>query len=568
MRISKMLIPTTKEVPAEAETLSHQLMLRAGYMLKVASGIYEFLPLASRVLERVIRIIREEMNAAGAQEVLMPILSPAELWQESGRWSLYGKEMMRLKDRHEHDYCLGPTHEEVITDMVRRTVRSYKELPVNLYQIQLKFRDEVRPRFGVMRAKEFMMKDAYSFDRDEAGAEASYKVMLDAYARIFDRCGFNFKTVEADSGLIGGSFSHEFMVMAETGEEEIVSCTGCSYAANMEKAEGKLVKPAAGAPQPLQKVHTPNIRTVEELENFLKKKPHEMAKTILYQAGDKVAAVLMRGDQEINEVKLKNKLGVSEVTLASPETIYKHTGAPVGFAGPLNLKVELLADLSVEGLTNLVCGGNEKDYHYINVNPGRDFQVAGYADLRKVKAADLCPRCGKILETKRGIEVGHCFKLGTKYSKSMKANFLDQDGKEKPFVMGCYGIGVSRIMAAAIEQSHDEHGIIWPQALAPFEVVMVLANVSDEGQKSAAEKIYQDLLAKGCDVLLDDRDERAGVKFKDADLIGIPWRITVGKSLLEGMVEIKKRSEKDPLKVKVDDCVKTMMEKLGKKAQG
>jgi prolyl-tRNA synthetase len=545
MRWSQTLLETLKENPAEAEVVSHQLMVRAGLIRKLAAGIYSYLPLGWRTLRKIENIIREEMNAAGAVEVMLPILSPSELWQESGRWDLYGAELFRVRDRHEREFALGPTHEEVITDLVRRTVRSYRQLPVNLYQIQTKFRDEVRPRFGVMRAREFIMKDAYSFDRDEAGAEAVYQKMFDAYHRMFQRCGLRFKAVEADSGAIGGSFSSEFVVLAHTGEEAIATCTACSYAANTEKAGGKLPDPAAPA-EPLAElklVATPGRHTVEEVSAFLKISPQKLAKTILYAADKKVVAVVIRGDREVNEIKLKNALGAIELGLATPEQIVSVTGAPVGFAGPFHLKgvSEILMDDSLQGAVNLVSGGNQADTHATGVNPGRDFTPDRVLDLRLAQAGDLCPRCGAALAIERGIEVGHVFKLGLKYSQAMKASFLEEDGQERLCVMGCYGIGVSRIAAAAIEQNHDEAGIIWPMALAPYQVCLLPVAPKDPAAGAMAESVYQELLAAGVEAILDDRDERAGVKFKDADLVGFPLRLTFGKGVAQNLVELKRR---------------------------
>jgi prolyl-tRNA synthetase len=546
MRWSRTLIETLKENPAEAEVVSHQLLMRGSFIRKVAAGVYDYLPLGRRVLLKIEAIVRQEMDRAGALEVLLPILSPAELWQESGRWEKYGPELFRVRDRHDREFALGPTHEEVITDLVRKTVKSYRQLPVNLYQMHTKFRDEVRPRFGLMRCREFVMKDAYSFDRDEAGAEKSYQAMYAAYQRIFERCGLRFKAVEADSGAIGGSFSSEFMVLAETGEDGIATCPACSYAANTEKAQGALPDPSAPETEvkALALVDTPGKHTVEEVAAFLNVTPRQVAKTMLYDVDGKLAAVVIRGDREINEVKLKNALSAVNVTLASPEQILAATGAPVGFAGPFGLKgvAEILMDESLQGATNLVTGGNKKDSHAVNVNPGRDFTPTRVLDLRLTRAGDLCPRCGKPLDQERGIEVGHVFKLGLKYSQSMKATFLDEDGQEKLFVMGCYGIGVSRIAAAAIEQNYDEFGIKWPLALAPYPVTLLPVSPKDPAAQACAEAVYAELQAAGVDAFLDDRDERAGVKFKDADLIGFPLRLTFGKSVAENLIELKTRS--------------------------
>lgn len=544
MRWSQTLIDTLKEVPAEAEVVSHQLMLRAGFIKKLAAGLYSYLPLGWRTIRKIEQIVREEMDAAGAVEVMLPILSPAELWQETGRWSQYGAELFRVQDRHERQFALGPTHEEVITDLVRRTVKSYRQLPLNCYQIHTKFRDEIRPRFGVMRAREFLMKDAYSFDRDEAGAEAAYAKMYETYHRIFRRCGLRFKAVEADPGAIGGSFSSEFMVLAETGEEAIATCGQCAYAANVEKAQGGLPDPSAPeAPQERKLVSTPGQHTVEEVAAFLRVPVTRLAKTLLYAADGKLVAVVIRGDRDVNEIKLRNALAAQTLALASPEQIRQATGAPVGFAGPFGLNgvAEIIQDDSLEGAANLVTGGNQADTHATGVTPGRDYQPSRVLDLRVARAGDRCPRCGGELGIERGIEVGHVFKLGLKYSQAMQASFLDEAGQERLCVMGCYGIGVSRIAAAAIEQNHDEQGMIWPMPLAPVQVVLLPIAPKDPKAGAMAAEVYAELTAAGVEALLDDRDERAGVKFKDADLLGIPLRLTFGKHAAEGLVELKRR---------------------------
>ncbi len=560
MRYSQILIPTLREDPAEAEVMSHRLMMRAGMIRKLAAGIYSTLPLGHKVIQKTAQIIREEMNRAGGQEVFLPFVQPAELWEESGRWEVYGKEMLRMKDRGDRQFCLGPTHEEVITDLVRNTVSSYRQLPINLYQVHIKFRDEIRPRFGMMRAREFIMKDAYSFDVDEKSAEESYGRMRDAYSRIFERLGLKFRAVEADSGPIGGSFSHEFMVLADTGEDIIVTCTGCEYAANTEKAE--IARPEAAAPDPgafkeLQRVPTPGMRTIEEVAGFLKVEPSDLIKTLVFATSDGPVVALVRGDHDINEVKLRNYLGCSSLELAEEDVIEKITGAPRGFAGPAGIgNVRMVADFGLQAGVNMVTGGNELDVHITNVNFDRDFTVKEFADIRSAGSGDICPRCGSPLATTRGIEVGHIFKLGTKYSKSMNCSFLDQQGRSQPMIMGCYGIGVGRTVAAAIEQSHDENGIIFPGAIAPFAVIVVPVNVKDTVQMDIALKIYNGLLERGVEVLLDDRDERPGSKFKDADLIGIPLRVTVGKNAVkEGQVDIKERKGGDARQVAIDDAV-------------
>ena len=557
MKTSKLLIPTLRDDPGEAETVSHRLMLRAGLIRKVAAGIYTYLPLGLRVIRKIEQIIREEMNRAGAQELLMPIASPAELWKETGRWDYYGKELLRFKDRHERDFCLGPTHEEVITDLFRREVRSYRQLPLNFYQIQTKFRDEIRPRFGLMRGREFIMKDAYSFDLDEAGAKVSYQNMYDAYTRIFTRCGLTFRAVEADTGLIGGDVSHEFMVLADTGEALVAYSDQGSYAANLERAE---VLPPTEADTtallPLTPIATPQRRTVEEVTAFLQITPRQLVKTLLYRAGTESVAVLIRGDHEVNEVKLARLLKVTDVALADPETVQRLTGCPPGFAGPIGLQqVRILADWAVRGVTNVVIGANKADTHYQNANLDRDFTVEEFADLRNAQAGDPSPRGPGVLTLARGIEVGQVFLLGTKYSQKMNATILDEHGKERLAIMGCYGIGVGRTAAAAIEQHHDDKGIIWPFPIAPFHLHLLTVSQSEK-TTSTATRLYSELAAAGFDVLWDDRPDRAGVKFNDADLIGIPFQIVVGdKGLADGIVEMKIRRGGTKLRVAPGDLV-------------
>ncbi|MBN2468558.1 MAG: proline--tRNA ligase [Deltaproteobacteria bacterium] len=556
MLFSNALIPTLKEIPADAEIVSHQLMLRAGMIRKLATGIYSYLPLAQRVLQKVKTIIREEMNRIGGQEVTLPAVQPSEIWEESGRWELYGKELLRFTDRHNRNFCLGPTHEEVITDLVRREVKSYRELPLTLYQIQTKFRDEIRPRFGIMRAREFVMKDAYSFDRDEAGAEESYRKMYQAYTRIFERCGLEFRAVEADTGSIGGSFSHEFMVLADSGEDVIVYCSSCGYGANLEKAE---IKPP-DAPsrnetlKKLERVSTPGKKTIEEVTGFLGVPPHDLIKTLIFETDQGPVAGLVRGDHEINEVKLKNLLNCEYLALADDGTVEKVTGSPRGFAGPVGLRIPIYADNSLRGCLNMVTGGNEQDTHCKNVNTPRDYTVIRFADIRTALEDDPCVRCGNQLRMRRGIEVGHIFKLGIKYSKSLHATYLDRDGKENFIVMGCYGIGVGRTVAAAIEQHHDKDGIVFPHTLAPYHVLILPIEINDDDLRNVAFRIYNQLGAEGVEVLLDDRDERPGIKFKDADLLGIPLRITVGRrTLAQGKVEVKYRTSGT---VELVDCEK------------
>ncbi len=568
MRYSRFFLPTLKEVPAEAEVISHKLLLRAGMIRKLASGLYSYLPLGLRSLRKVEKIIREEMDRAGAQEVLLPMVQPSELWQESGRWERYGKELLRFEDRHGRASCLGPTHEEVITDIVRKEVRSYRDLPLNLYQIQTKFRDEIRPRFGLLRSREFLMKDAYSFDVDDDALEETYQVMYKAYCQIFERCGLDFRPVEADTGSIGGHASHEFMVMADTGEDQIACCTSCDYAANVELA------PVIQSPNhqinneslvECKKVSTPEKRSVEEVTDFLGVSASRLVKTLIVMADDRPVAALIRGDHELNDVKLKRLLGVEDLNFAGDTTVQRVTGAPVGFAGPVGLPEDLkvVADQDVSILKNFVTGANEADAHFTGVNWGRDVSMPEFADIRVISEVDPCPRCKGKIELKRGIELGHIFKLGTKYSEALGATFLDANGKKQLTVMGCYGIGVGRTVAAAIEQNHDENGIIFPTPIAPFEVIISLINVTDTMMSNAAEDLYNGLMAQGIEVLLDDRKERPGVKFKDADLLGIPLRIVVGKRLKEkDEVEITSRTTGETILVKKNKAVKKAIEIL------
>lgn len=545
MRVSELLAPTLREVPAEAEVISHILMLRAGLIRKGASGVYTFMPLGYRVIKKVIQIVREEMDMKGGQELMLPIIQPAELWIESGRWDVYGDELFRLKDRHGREFALGPTHEEIITDLVRGEVRSYKQLPLLLYQIQNKYRDERRPRFGLMRGREFIMKDLYSFDKDQTGLDVSYRKMYEAYSRIFTRCGLKFRPVEADPGAIGGSGgTHEFMVMADSGEAAIVYCDSCNYAANVEKAEAVITgEPSTEAALTLQEVATPGARTIEEVAAFLHMNPDKFIKTLIYQTEDKPIAALVRGDREINEIKLQNLLGCLHLALADDRTVVELTGAATGYAGPVNLKnIRMIVDKEVAVMKNAVTGANKTDHHTQNVNPGRDFALDEVADIRMVHAGEPCPRCGGTLREARGIEVGQVFKLGTKYSQALGAKFLDENGKEQLMIMGCYGIGVSRTVAAAIEQNHDNDGIVWPMPIAPYHALVVPVSIKDEKQMEMAEALYHSLINMGIEVAIDDRNERPGVKFKDADLIGYPLRIVIGgKTVDEGTVEIKHR---------------------------
>ncbi|MGD9948613.1 MAG: proline--tRNA ligase [Desulfobulbus sp.] len=544
MRYSQMLLPTTKETPSEAEVVSHQLLVRGGFIRKLTSGMYTYLPMGFRALQKVTEIVRQEMNRAGAQEILMPMVQPGDLWEESGRWKKYGPELLRFRDRHDRDYCLGPTHEEVVTDIARRELQSYRQLPINLYQIQTKFRDEIRPRFGLMRGREFVMKDAYSFDVDDECAGRSYEIMRQAYHRIFERCGLDFRAVEADSGAIGGSYSHEFMVLAETGEDTLVICNDCSYAANVEKAAIVLPETTAAEAEmePIAKVATPGKKKVENVAEFLGVQPGDVIKTMFYLADGEVVAALVRGDREVQTVKLKNLLGANDIEPLDEDQVWQQTRLPVGYLGPVDLHLKMVADQEVMRMINAVAGANEKGCHLTGVNPERDFKPAIVGDLRQITMEDRCPNCGGSLGLKEGIEVGHIFKLGTKYSEAMEARFQDSDSQEKPFVMGCYGIGVSRVVAAAIEQNHDAKGIIFPVPLAPFQVIILNLGPKDDAFCQAAEGLYASLKNQGLDVLLDDRDERPGSKFNDADLVGIPYRLTVGKIFeKEGKVEVRNR---------------------------
>ena len=549
MRWSKTLIPTLKEDPADAEVVSHKLLVRAGFIRQISRGIYDYFPLALRVIRKIEEIVRAEMNRAGAQELLMPISAPAELWQESGRWEMYGKELVRFKDRHERDFCLGPTHEEIITDLVRRSVRSYRELPINLYQIQTKFRDEVRPRFGLMRGREFIMKDAYSFHADIEDCRREYENMFQTYKRIFSRFGLRFRPVEADTGAIGGSQSHEFQVLAESGEDAVASCDTCEYAANVEKAEIRH-RPLAGEASTqsgkLEKVSTPGKKSVAEVAEFLKLPAHLFIKTLVYKTdANELVAVLVRGDHEVNETKLKTLLDCREVALADDAAVRSATQIAPGFLGPIGMKLRVVADLAIQGMQGAVTGANEADAHYIEVDQKRDFTPSLFGDVRLARAGDPCPRCDNgALEIHRGIEVGQVFYLGKKYSEAMGATYLDAEGRERPLEMGCYGIGISRLVAAAVEQNHDANGIIWPFPIAPFSVLLLPINYKDKMLQEVCDRLYEELNQLGVEVLLDDRDERPGVKFKDADLIGIPLRVTVGaKGLEKGCVELRRRRD-------------------------
>ncbi len=546
MRYTKMFIPTLKESPADAEVVSHKLMVRAGMIRQLASGIYSILPMGLRVLKKIEQIIREEMNAIGGQEVFLPSIQPAELWKESGRWSLYGRELLRIQDRHDREFCYGPTHEEVVTDIVRKEVKSYRQLPLILYQIQTKFRDEVRPRFGVMRGREFMMKDAYSFHADEADTRETYEAMGRAYSNIFERCGLSFRKVQADTGTIGGSFSHEFAVLADSGEDEIGFCNRCDYSSNLEMAEARPPSPAppeAVDPQEVQEVATPGKKSVEEVSAFLAISPERVLKTIVFETNNGLVAGLVRGDREINPIKLKNLIGAEWLHPAPEDTLTRHAKVPCGYVGPVGLGLKIYADLEVPRMHHLVAGANKTDTHLTGLEVDRDIPLEGTGDIRKVTEGDPCPKCREgSYQIKRGIEVGHIFILGTKYSIAMKAAYLDAQGKDNPLVMGCYGIGVGRTAAAAIEQNHDDQGIIWPLPIAPFEVIIIPVNYSAAAAQEASDQAYQTLQQLGVEVLLDDRADRLGVKLNDADLLGIPLQIIIGpKNLQAGKIEIKVR---------------------------
>jgi len=567
MKASELYAPTLREVPAEAELISHRLMLRAGFIRKAAGGMYSYLPLAWRTMKKIMQIIREEMDNAGGQELMMPITQPAEIWQESGRWAVYGPEMMRLKDRHGREFALGPTHEEMITTLVKGEVKSYKQLPLMLYQMQNKYRDEIRPRFGLMRSREFVMKDLYSFDKDVDGMNVSYQKMYDAYDKIFSRCGLKFRAVEADNGAIGGGHSHEFTVLAPSGESSIAYCESCDFAASDEKAELKVIKAEVEELKPLEKVETPDCHTIDMVKNFLNVPIEKTIKAVAFQDDDgKLILAFVRGDHEVNEIKVLNVTDALHLHMAE-ESAINSVGGCAGFMSPIGLKdgAIIVVDSTVMEMYNAVAGANEVDKHFINVTPRRDFDSSKIivADIRKVQEGDPCPRCGKSLKMTRGIEVGQVFTLGNKYSKSLNATFLDENGKEKYFEMGCYGIGVGRTMAAAIEQNNDADGIIWSPAIAPFEVVIVPVNAKEENQLGYAEKIYAELKSCGVDVLLDDRRERAGVKFKDCDLIGYPLRVTVSPKTLESnLVEVKIRRSGEIFNVERGEIVEKIISTL------
>jgi len=562
MYLSKMFIPIQREDPKDAETISHKLMIKAGLIRQISSGIYAFLPFGYRILKKVESVIREEMNRIGAQELFLPALLPREPWDETGRWDIYGEELFRLKDRRGRDFCLGPTHEEIITMIVRNSIKSYKNLPQLLYQIQTKFRDEIRPRFGIMRSREFLMKDLYSFDESWEGLSESYKKVFEAYKRIFDRFKLRYYIVEADSGAIGGKISHEFVAESSIGECEFVVCENCGYAANIEAAKSGEIKEEIFDQEPLELVYTPNLKRVEEVSRFLNLSEDRLIKAILYIIDEKPILVLIRGDDEINEVKLKNFTNAKSIRLADEKEIEEYTKSPLGFSGPIGYSGEIIADYRIKNVKNGACGGNKKDYHYIHVSYPRDFEVNSFADLRKVRDGDPCPKCGERLTKKVGIELGHTFQLGTRYSEAMKAYFQDESGNLKPFIMGCYGIGLGRIIAATIEQYSDNKGIVWTNIISPYHIIVIPVSQKDETFKDA-ENFYKELTDEGFEVLFEDRDLSPGEKFKDADLIGIPYKVIFGKTYEnEGLIEVKRRIDDKVFKLKREEVKDFLKEEL------
>lgn len=566
MLASRLYSPTLRELPADAVVVSHQYMLKAGMMRKIGNGIYSFLPLAWRSIQKVEKIIREEINKTGAQEIMMPIVQPAELWQKTGRWDVFGPEMFKLKDRNDREYCLGPTHEELVTSLIQMDTTSYKQLPVSVYQIQNKYRDEKRPRFGLMRSREFIMKDGYTFDADEEGLDKQYKLMYDAYTRIFTRCGLTFRPVIADSGAIGGSGSHEFEVLADSGEADIVYCENCDFAANIEAVDPLTVKCDIHNDKEKELVETPGQHTIEMVCDFLHAPVAQSVKAVVYNVDGLVVLAMVRGDHEVNETKIQHIYNAINVDMASDEDL-KKVGLTAGYISPIGLKrtkdFDILGDPTVMEMQDACCGANEKDKHYIHVNPARDFTDVRVETIRQIQEGDVCPHCGGKIVRCRGIEVGQVFKLGTKYSEALHATFLDNQGKSHPFVMGCYGIGVTRTVAASIEQNHDDDGIIWPVAIAPYEAVIVPANNKSEEVMAAARKLYEDMEDSRDEVVLDDRNERAGIKFKDADLIGYPVRVTIGKKWQQsGCVEIKIRRSGEVVEVPLEEAKDKVLEIL------
>lgn len=566
MLASRLYSPTLRELPSDAVVMSHKYMLKAGMMRKIANGTYAYLPLAFRAIRKVEKIIREEINKTGAQEILMPIVQPAEIWQKTGRWDVYGEEMFKLKDRHGRDYCLGPTHEELVTTLVQLDTSSYKQLPVSVYQIQNKYRDEKRPRFGLMRSREFIMKDGYTFDADQEGLDKQYKLMYDAYTRIFTRCGLTFRPVIADSGAIGGNASHEFEVLADSGEADIVYCKHCDFAANIEAVEPNTIHSDIQNDKEKEIVETPGQHTIEMVCNYLHAPVSQSVKAVVYKLDDTVVLAMVRGDHEVNEVRLQNIYGAINVGMASDEDLQR-VGLTAGYISPIGLKrtkdFDIICDATVMEMQDACCGANEKDKHYIHVNPARDFGDVRVDTIRQIDAHDVCPECGGEIVLTKGIEVGQVFKLGTKYSEKLGATYLDNNGKSHPLVMGCYGIGVTRTVAASIEQNHDDDGIIWPVAIAPYEVVIVPANNKSEEVMEAARKLYEDMEDRQDEIVLDDRNERAGIKFKDADLIGYPVRVTIGKKWQQsGNVEIRLRRTGEVIEVPLAECKDKVLEIL------
>lgn len=566
MLASRLYSPTLRELPSDAVVMSHKYMLKAGMMRKIANGTYAYLPLAFRAIRKVEKIIREEINKTGAQEILMPIVQPAEIWQKTGRWDVYGEEMFKLKDRHGRDYCLGPTHEELVTTLVQLDTSSYKQLPVSVYQIQNKYRDEKRPRFGLMRSREFIMKDGYTFDADQEGLDKQYKLMYDAYTRIFTRCGLTFRPVIADSGAIGGNASHEFEVLADSGEADIVYCKHCDFAANIEAVEPNTIHSDIQNDKEKEIVETPGQHTIEMVCNYLHAPVSQSVKAVVYKLDDTVVLAMVRGDHEVNEVRLQNIYGAINVGMASDEDL-QHVGLTAGYISPIGLKrtkdFDIICDATVMEMQDACCGANEKDKHYIHVNPARDFGDVRVDTIRQIDAHDVCPECGGEIVLTKGIEVGQVFKLGTKYSEKLGATYLDNNGNSHPLVMGCYGIGVTRTVAASIEQNHDDDGIIWPVAIAPYEVVIVPANNKSEKVMEAARKLYEDMEDRQDEIVLDDRNERAGIKFKDADLIGYPVRVTIGKKWQQsGNVEIRLRRTGEVIEVPLAECKDKVLEIL------
>jgi len=566
MRVSQFFISTLKEAPTEAELISHKLMLRAGLIKRLGSGLYTWMPLGLRILRKIENIVREEMNKSGAIEVLMPAIQPAELWQETGRWNVFGPQMLKIKDRHEHDFCFGPTHEEIITDIARREIKSYRQLPLNFYQIQTKFRDEIRPRFGVMRAREFLMKDAYSFHTNENSLIQTYQLMYETYNRIFTRLGLKFRAVAADTGAIGGSGSHEFHVLAESGEDAIAFCPDSDYAANIELARSLLPQQERSIPDGImQKVSTPNKKTCAEVADFLNIPLQKTVKTLAVKANDKIFLLLLRGDHQLNELKVRKIPFLSEFQMANEEDILQATGTIPGYIGPVGLEACIIVDQAVMGMSDFVCGANEEDFHLTQVNFNRDLKLPDHVfDIRNVVSGDASPDGKGKLEICRGIEVGHIFQLRTKYSETMKASYLDESGQTQYMEMGCYGIGISRIVAAAIEQNHDEHGIIFPTAIAPFQLVIIPIGLQKNIQvKNAVEKLYKQFSDAQIEMLLDDRDERLGVMFADMELIGIPHRIVIGeRGLKQSVIEYQGRKDQASQAVPIDEIFSFVMTKL------